>query len=476
MLDTPPPHGTSSRADFDLRDPFDDLTIDLGAIIRFVMESIPLMIAGALIGAFLGSIWAVSQTKVYDVSARVFYGTLKGTGTNQRPTLDPAGFGDASIEAQMELIRSDATVNRVIDTLHLDTSPRARSEFGKLSVLRSLLGGSDKPLDRAALAEAIQRHLTVNRVGRSPVLEIEFKASDPVLAAEVANAFANAYVAGQIAANVALAAQTGDWLKARVADLRAKTAAKDDEIRAFKTANDVVVDANGLSLESRRLADLDSDLLKAQTSLTRLRGEQKRLDALAQPGAAADVSDAGEDPGLTELRQRLFTAIERRTRLAARLSVGNRLVENLDKEIEGLRVALSQRARAAADAAAREIAILEARIAAIEAERTQVAERAHASEAAAAQLVRLQAEATVLAKSFAESLALYETALRDQSYPVADARVIAQAEPPTRPTTAGPIRTTLLAAVLGALLALGGGGAVRVVRVALRRSRPVSAA
>lgn len=476
MLDTPSPRDPAPRVDLDTRDPFDDLTIDLGAILRFVVDRIPLLIAGALIGAFIGSVWAVSQTKVYEVSSRVFYGTLRGTGAEQRTTLDPAGVGDAAIEAQVELISSDSTVNRVIDDLSLDTSASARAEFTRLSALRSFFGGGGTPLDRATLSSAILQRLSVKRIGRSPIIEISFKASDPKLAAEVANAFANAYVQGQIATNAALAAKTSEWLKVRLADLRAKAAAKDEEIRAFKTANEIEVDATGRSLESRRLADLDTDLLKAQAALTEQRGEQKRFSALAQTGVAADVSDVGDDPALRDLRQRLFAAQDRRTRLASRISPTNRLIVNLDQEIVGLQSALADRARAAAEGAARESEIIEARIRAIEAERAKVSERALASEAAAAQLSRLQSEATVIGKSFSESLALYETALRDQSYPVADARVISQAEPPSRPINASPLRTTMIMGILGALLALGGSAALVYLRTALRRNAAKSVA
>lgn len=450
----------------DPRDPLDDLTIDLGAIFRFFMSNLRWMLLGALIGLGAGVAVSHFQAKMYEASARILYGAVRGGGSDQRPTID-TGIGDMPIDAQIELIRSDATVARVIDGLNLVDDPRTKTEFNRLSKLMEwaksefpaiakltdAAGQTPKPLDRAALMDAMLRRLDVKRVGRSPIVEITFKASDPNFAAQIANAFAKAYVDGQIAANTTLSAQTSEWLAARVADLRAKADAKDKEIRAYKASQNLELDGDGASLVEKRLADVDANLLKAKAALTALEGKQKQLEGLIAQGVVADVTDAVDDPGIVGLREKYLAAASRKALLGTRVGANNQLMDALNREIQSYNVALVERSRRVAEATGREIELKQARITALESQRSAIVDETRTLQVALAHLARLQAEANVFSKSFADTLTRYETALRDESFPLADARVIAQAEPPRLPVTPGLAKMGAFFAILGFALA-----------------------
>lgn len=99
-----------------------------------------------------------------------------------------------------------------------------RSDRVALSVLSNLqLLPADAPLDqRAEALEKLRRGFFVDRAGLSNVVQIVYSASDPELAARIANEFARAYIADQNAARLDAAQAGSSWLRDRLREVGPK--------------------------------------------------------------------------------------------------------------------------------------------------------------------------------------------------------------------------------------------------------------
>jgi uncharacterized protein involved in exopolysaccharide biosynthesis/Mrp family chromosome partitioning ATPase len=105
----------------------------------------------------------------------------------------------------------------------------------------------DAAVDPKAAAEANARRVTlaifqsklgVNRISVSYVIEISFNSSDPVKAARIANATADAYVREQLLSKIAAMEQGNEWLEARLNELRRKLNAATQAAQAFRARHD----------------------------------------------------------------------------------------------------------------------------------------------------------------------------------------------------------------------------------------------
>jgi succinoglycan biosynthesis transport protein ExoP len=467
---------SSSAPDYaDLRldkragDPLRDITIDFNRIGGFLRDRARLILLCVLLGALIGFGLSLVQTKQYTAASRVLYGTLKGQGPDEQTTLD-TGLGDISVEAQIELIRSDAILRSVIATLDLDADPAARAEFARQSSLGRLFGRPAKPADPAALADAISRKLAIERVGRSQILEIRYTSADPVLSAKIANAFANAYVDEQRNANAELARSTSEWLTQQIADLRAQSTAKDQQIQRFRTEHSLV-GADGQSVGTQQLAELNVQLVSAQSDLAKAEARHDRVVAMARTDLAGALPELAGNASIAALQTQYLATQQRYIHLQGRLGNSHRLVQNLARDLANLRRALAEEAGRAAASTQNEVAIDTARVATLEANLATLVGMIGASDAASGQLAQMQAESDALRKSYQSSLDRYQQALQSQSYPVAGTRVITTAEPPSEPASASRLRIILIGAGFGLL-----GGILLGLIAGWTRPRPIEVA
>lgn len=115
------------------------------------------------------------------------------------------GFEEASVDSEVEIIKSRRITEAVIKSL------KQEGHFGNLE------------LSGTAYERSIQKlsaSLNVYRVGKTYVLSIGYTDNDPQLAADTANAYADAYIADQFDALSETTNRTSNWLKGKIGELK----------------------------------------------------------------------------------------------------------------------------------------------------------------------------------------------------------------------------------------------------------------
>jgi capsular exopolysaccharide synthesis family protein len=219
---------------------------------------------------------------------------------------------DQAIASELQVIRSDELVGRVIRQLELDRraefNPKLRT--GYVQMLADWVGsrwlsvwagevappaGDGQGADAipADIVVNVQRGLDVKPLGRSRVIAIDFSSEDAVLAARVPNALAEAYTDFQLEQKLAATRQAASWLEDRLSELRRRARSSEQAVADYRT-HLFTSEGRTTDMLQQEVADTTSQLTHARIELeeaeTRLDLIRTRVDG-GQPTAVFDVVD-----------------------------------------------------------------------------------------------------------------------------------------------------------------------------------------
>ena len=273
-----------------------------------------LSVLGACLGAAMLFTWL--QTPRYTASA-----TLMITPT--RAEVGPAAsvptdaMSDANVDSQVELLKSGALAQAVVDKLDLAHDPAFVASLhpkGKLA-RRAPLGAS---LSRGDAVSEVGRRIAVRRVAQTLVLEVAYVSPDARLAARVANAYVDAYVAQSVGLKLTDSRTSNALLGAQLGTLRRQVETAETAVARYKSAN------NLLSVQGSTMAEQEISALDQQVAANRATA----AEAAARLGTARrqmsrgshgdDVGEALGSPVIQELRKQRAAASQKLADLQVR--------------------------------------------------------------------------------------------------------------------------------------------------------------
>lgn len=105
--------------------------------------------------------------------------------------------------------------------------------------------------------------LRVNNDGRSYTIFISYRASDPVYAAKVANAFVTAYLDHQIDVQQSAARRVSEWLGEKLVTLRKNLEDAERAAEDFRQKSRLAGDPGQVSFQAQRVAALNTEIVAA---------------------------------------------------------------------------------------------------------------------------------------------------------------------------------------------------------------------
>src|SRR5215471_8872315 len=207
--------------------------IDLGALGRALWRKRVLIAGLTLLAAAIAFLVVNMITPRYKSEARVLIETRENIFF--RPDAEKAierstTVDQEAVTSQVQLILSRDLARDVIKKLKLADRPEFDPVLAGPSLLRTLLslfGIIKDPMEMTPeerVFKSYYERLSAFQVEKSRVIAIEFESQDPVLAAQVANAIAEAYLVLQQAAKQDQTRAAGAWLSGEIERLRANVA------------------------------------------------------------------------------------------------------------------------------------------------------------------------------------------------------------------------------------------------------------
>lgn len=403
---------------------------------------------------------------LYTADTRILIEERESPFTRQPDSSAGAGaaFDESAILSQVEVLRSREIANAVIAKLDLTRRPEfdpARSP-SMLSSLLIMLGLEEHPTDASIeqrVMEGYFERLSVYPIQKSRVIGVEFSATDPAAAAEVANAVTQSFVALQQDAKRQSAVAATEWLQQEIERLRGRVAEAEQAVADYRTNRGLFdVEQRGMegsSLSTQQLGDINAELARARAARAEAEARAAAVQTLLDEGGALDSSTEVLNSQLVQrLRERQVALRAQVAELSTTLLPGHPRIRSLEGQVANLEEQIRQEAAkiltslqtAARVAAARENSL----VASLDAAKGDVS-RSNDEEIELRALEREAAAQRELLESF---LARYrEAAARtDANYLPADARIISYAIAPRQPSFPKKVMMAVAAAVAALLL------------------------
>lgn len=224
--------------------------------------------------------------------------TSSALGAQQNTTLQD----DALVLDQAQILGSREIVGQVVDRLNLIDHPDFKSEPGFIDAVIGQLpfvnkaSGAQQPapaidLERQTITEKLQEQLTIVARPGSRILEISASATEPALAAEIANTLVAVYgEARRASLNERIRARAVDFDQ-RAATLRQELIAAEQKLEAYRTSANLSGEG-APDFAVQELQDLNEQLIiardrriEADSRLAAFRDTGGRINASILPEA-----------------------------------------------------------------------------------------------------------------------------------------------------------------------------------------------
>lgn len=458
--------------------------IDPMALIGGVLRSKSLIAATTILGGLLGVVVALSTPKHYISWAEL----LVDPRNLQIVDRDLTGSGwlpsEATlslIENQVRIMRSGPVMEKVVDTLKLDADPEFNGSAKGLGIgafitsLRSLFSSADGPtsgeLRRAIAVENVAEALSIDRTGKTFIIEISSKTRDPQKSALIANTLIDVYTAKAAELQADSAGRASGELGGRLEELRKDVEKAERKVEEYKFQNDLV-DAKGGLIGDDELIRLNDQLTAARARTLELnaRAASARslgVDAVIAGGLPEQVSSGA----MAQLRVQYATLAQEVAKAAVRL--GPRHPERLALEAQ-----LSDARRGIGQELGRIVSSIQVELKRAVQLEQELAARLSQLKARQANVSDKLIELREIERDAAAKRTVYESFLlraretgEQQSINTGNISVVSRATPPLDST--GPSRA--VTAVLGTVLGFMAGIAIGLLRGAwasFRSGRP----
>ena len=275
--------------------------------------------------------------------------------------------------------------------------------------------------------------MTAVRVGISNVIEINYNSTNPLRAAEVANAIAEAYIADKLNVKVDASRTATTWLQGRLRDLGEQALAAESEVRAYRSKNNVVA-MDGKLLDEQQVTELSSRVVAARAqsldALARLNTFEgvlhaKDFEAIARnPNLDAAVSDAMSNPIINSLRQQYLEHARREAEFTTRFGNDHQAVVNLRARMREVRTSILDEVRRLAEASRNDYQAAKQRQEGLEKQLAEAVSRSRTTNVAEGALRELDTKAKGYRSLYENLLQRYVGAVQQESFPLAEARLI----------------------------------------------------
>jgi succinoglycan biosynthesis transport protein ExoP len=463
------------------------------AVVGFVRRQFSVIVFVALFTLALGAVYLFTAPPRYTGQAVLVIDTHNSKLFQAESPFGDLPMDSATVDTQIEIIKSQNIALSVIKDLHLTEdpefiSPRAGFLATIIGFVTNTLTGAiadvltfgvpsgekatNEPSPEFRLMQSalgtFESHLAVKRVGLTYAIDIDFQSLSPDRAAQIANAVADAYVVDALEAKYQTTRRAAIWLQDRLKELREESANAERAVIDYKTKNNIV-DTGGRLMNEQQLAEINSALIQARAMTAEAKARLDRVQQILVAGdidptaaAAATVTDTLHSDVITKLREQYLEYDARASDWTTKYGATHLAVVNLRNQMRELRRSIFQELQRIAETYKSDYEIAKTREDSVQKSLNQIITESQTTNVAQVTLHDLQSSAESYRSLYDNFLQHYMESVQQQSFPVTESRLITQA---TRPGGKSSPKSTLILeiATLGGLILGAGFGMLREI-------------
>ncbi len=392
----------------------DDI-LSLPRLTASIKRELRLILICTLSFAVLATLYCIITPAKYTADTSIMLDPAQAATVAELSSKAGSRFEDGSIVSQLELMKSRRVAQKAMEYLPANDE---LSKVNKTSVI-----------DEEVLEE-IGKGLHVFREGESYVITITYTSTDPQVSAGRANAFAQAYLYDQINSFSEDSLETTKWLKSKIENLRRQSIEANVEIQKFREKNNLIQSRGG-TVNEQQLANINERLGDAKAAVASARVKYfHSKDIVENKNISAAVAEAFGNDVIDGIRAQYLEDQQKLMELSRTLGGEHKTVKNLKNKLSESRNViflemkrLSQNYKSEYDIALAEQKSLEKSLDGLVGVKLSDDSQSYELEA-------LEKEAETYANLHEEYLEKYEVIQQQQSFPVAESRIITQATPP----------------------------------------------
>ncbi len=446
----------------------DDGGIDIAWLWLFLKRRFTLIATTVVVGTAIAAMVGLTRPVLYTATAEVVIEPTDTRAFGFDAESGVFGADAATLETEMRVARSPDVAYAVINRLGLER--RMALEMAEAENAGTTLAPALQPFARLfeliptdilvatglasevvqlevtdTAAEArrmaldyLDRGLTIRQSGRSRVFQVGFTAQSPAEASRVANALADAYVNQQLARKVGGTTRASSYLETRLAELEEEVRAAEQAIKDYR-ADNRLMEMSGRSLSEQELSQLSNELINVRAQREDTQGRLAYIRGLRERGGDGleSVGEILESPLVAILLQEHIRLQRQQAELLSTYGERHPQVVSVRADMEGIVGQIAAEADRYIAGLTNEISLLGARENAIREQMERATTDNVAQAQAAIGLRELEREADAK-RNLYNTFLLRFTETREQRQVIeADARVIARAETPNRPSSPG---------------------------------------
>src|ERR1700722_3102665 len=432
------------------------------------------VIVAAVVGLLVGFAYIVTAVPQYTATTNILIDSQKDKN-EVSASIAELVFDTGAIDSQVEVLKSEKVALAVIAALNLTHDPQFMDARFTLvgqafAILRTAFDVSGWFVSRhksdadeaAELQRSAINHLKgnvdVRRVARTYVLGVEYTDPDRTEAAAIANAFAEAYLTEQLGAKYDATRRAAGWLETRLAELKQSSLDADFAVQKFKADKGIVEtggDKPGL-ISDQQITELNQEMATAGADTARAEARYSQIqDVLKSGRVGATVPDSLANPVINDLRTKYLTASKTEAQLESKLGSGHLQVVNLRRDMAEYERLIFEELQRIGESYRSDAEVARAKEQSLNQSMSSLVGANAGTNQTLVQLRELERESDTYRNLYQTFMQRYQETLQQQSFPIAEARVITAATPPTIPSYPKRAMVLALSAVLGVLVGSG---------------------
>lgn len=261
-------------------------------------------------------------------------------------------------ETQYQLIKSVSVAERVVKMLGYDKNPDLFFSLDKrgdsfisdvlawAGNLFSLFVRNNEDVPEKAndknpsevIVKTISSGISVRPIKNSKIVEISYESTSPRLAATIANAAARAYMEQILEMKMNASRYTLQWMTKKAEEEKAKLERSEKALQEYMKKNDIVTLENRVTVIPQKLAELSTELVKAETKRKELEVLYRRVRKYRKhPEKAETMPAIASDPTVQSLREQILKAEQNIMELSKKYGYKHPVMKRAVSELEVLK-------------------------------------------------------------------------------------------------------------------------------------------
>jgi uncharacterized protein involved in exopolysaccharide biosynthesis len=247
-----------------------------------------LLIVPVVLGVGIGFIGYLTAPVSYVSESVLVLDMRRVQALPNESAITPLPQDSPVLRSELDIISSRMMARKVIDILQADnvvvpTGFRSRtvlSSANDITMPEREGRGVDPAARERQRIDLLLSRLRVNNDGRSYTIFISYRASDPVYAAKVANAFVTAYLDHQIDVQQSAARRVSEWLGEKLVTLRSDLETAEHAAEDFRQKSRLAGDPGQVSFQAQRVAALNTEIVAATGAVSLAEARLRTAESL----------------------------------------------------------------------------------------------------------------------------------------------------------------------------------------------------